>query len=1334
MKSKFMRRAGALLLALALSVSLIPAAAAAGSVKYGIDPAGPVSMEAGEERELEAFADAPWDSVTWTSSNPTVVSIRGRASGESTVIRAVGNGSAAVIATFRFPGETTPRTARCTVKVSPEAGRSRAAGEETAEEPGGAGAAPDYAIPVTGISMSPRSLTLERGETGEIRANVIPGEATERTVHWKSSDREVAAVSPSSGSPVTVTGGIPGKAVITAITEDGGLEDVCEVEVSGITLEETSKRLYTNSRFDLVAGVFGRARGEAVVWSSSNPAVASVSTSGRVVAGSMTGRTVITAAVYNTSYRATCEVTVEENLAAAITREISAGDTLEFSDLRTELNRLANSVREEDLDYVTNLQVSTGQGTLFYGYVSPETPNHGVGGIERFYYSGSGAGGRMALSGVTFVPKSGFDGVAVISYTAYCEDGFSFNGTIRVEIEADGGGYGGDVTLSTGANRPLTLTAETFKDICRMRTGRSASYVTFDQPSAGRGTLYYRYSSAGEYSQRVRSTDRYYISGSPSVELVTFVPAENYTGTISIGYRCTDTTGSTYRGTITVNVYAVSGQGGGSVEYTTEINQRVKLKAGDFEELCEETNDETLSYIYFDSLPAVSQGILYYNYSSSSSSRVDTSTRYHRSSGSRISNISFVPAEDYSGTVTIPFTGYDTAGDTFAGNLIIEVTGESGTVSYSTRSGQAVTFSSSHFNSACQRVNGADLDYITFELPASRTGTLYRGYKSSSSTGTRISSTDRFYRRSGNTVSDVTFVPKSGYSGTVSISFRGYDIDGDRFSGTVEITVGGGGDGDDVIRYSVSSGGVVDFDADDFNDACRNVTGENLDYVRFDLPASRYGTLYYQYDEDRDTGTRVTGSNSYYRRGSSRLLDNVSFVAGSTTGTVTIDYDGRSTGGDSFSGTVEITVGRGGGSGRAIRYSTAAGGVVDFDAGDFNDACQDVTGESLDYVNFELPASRYGTLYYQYDESRDAGTRVTSSNSYYRRNGSRLLSDVSFVAGSTTGTVTIDYSGRSTGGGRFSGTVEITVESSGSFSGIYYTGSSLPIQLRAADFESACRAAVGGTLSYIRLDSLPGAYTGRLYVNYTSPSRPGTTAAAGVSYYAGGTPSVGQLTFVPKADYEGRLVLSYTGYNTQGRSYGGTVILNLSNSYGASSFTDVDGDWEWAKPSIEFLRSAGVTGGYSDGTFRPARPVSRGEFTLMVCRAFGFDTGSGVSSGFPDVPSDSIYAGAVAAARDLGIVGGKNGLFMPGDPINNQGAMTMVCRAMQAAGMSVPRASASLLDAFEDGEQVSGYARESVASLLQLGVVQGNASMTLNPSASITRAEMAVMLHRVLTL
>ena len=111
------------------------------------------------------------------------------------------------------------------------------------------------------------------------------------------------------------------------------------------------------------------------------------------ITGHYPGKATITATVYNTGYKASCEVTVVEDVAEAINRSLRAGEKLDFSGLVSELNSRSISKSNAPLDYVDNLRVSTAQGVLYYRYGSPDTPNHGVGGDDRLYAtapSGSG--------------------------------------------------------------------------------------------------------------------------------------------------------------------------------------------------------------------------------------------------------------------------------------------------------------------------------------------------------------------------------------------------------------------------------------------------------------------------------------------------------------------------------------------------------------------------------------------------------------------------------------------------------------------------------------------------------------------------------------------------------------------------------------------------------------------------------------------------------------------------------------------------------------------------------------------------------------------------------
>lgn len=745
---------------------------------------------------------------------------------------------------------------------------------------------------------------------------------------------------------------------------------------------------------------------------------------------------------------------------------------------------------------------------------------------------------------------------------------------------------------------------------------------------------------------------------------------------------------------------------------------------------CRDVLGGSLQYVSGLRVDSTSQGTLYYQYQSDSATGygVGSSENYYALpafSQRALSDVTFVPKADFSGTAAIAYTGYDGQGF-FQGTIQVTVASAED-LSYNTTADKAVQFSADDFNRICRGRTGRDLSSVTFSLPDSSRGTLYYNYISASDPGTEVEA-DRAYRRGGTpSLSNVYFVPDPGYSGQAVISYTGRDVYNTTFRGRVTIRVTAAAEGGD-LRYSVGTGGRVVFDDDDFNALSRDLTGNALDYVQFELPDSDAGTLYYNYTSSSHYDSRVTEGRNYYRS-SAPYLRRVSFVAREGyTGTAIIPFTAWDTRGNRFSGTVEVAVGHGG-SGE-IRYTCDWGGAVSFDDNDFNDLCRDLTGGSLSYVRFSLPASSRGTLYYDYDDG-DYESRVSSSRSYYR-NARPYLDRVSFVpARGYAGTVSIDFTGENTVGRTFSGTVEIDVEESGSGEVILYRTDDQPVTFRAGDFEEACRDQGLRDLESVRFD-LPGSSQGTLYYQYGGLSAANTRVRSNTSYYPGKSPRLNAVTFVPRPGYTGTVTIPYSGEDERGKAFEGTVRIVVSGRSASRYFGDLGGA-AWAVSAVDLLYENGVVTGTGAGRYSPSAPITRGDFMLMLYRAFHLSASTGAAD-FPDVPAGSYYAQAIRTARALGIATGyPDGGFHPGEPVSRQDAMVMLHRTMQTAGWSLGGGNLGLLSRFRDGGEVSGYARSAVAVMVEHGLVSGSGG-ELNPRAHITRAEMAVMLARALTM
>ena len=168
-------------------------------------------------------------------------------------------------------------------------------------------------IPVTGVQIGSSSLALEPGETANLTATVLPSNATDKSVSWSSSNSGVATVD-NNGK---VTAVAAGSAVITVTTTDGGKTATCTVTVTNpavpvqsVSLNKTELSLNVGESVTLTATVLPEnADNKAVTWSSSDAAVATVDSNGKVSAVAA-GSAVITVKTTDGEKTATCTVTV----------------------------------------------------------------------------------------------------------------------------------------------------------------------------------------------------------------------------------------------------------------------------------------------------------------------------------------------------------------------------------------------------------------------------------------------------------------------------------------------------------------------------------------------------------------------------------------------------------------------------------------------------------------------------------------------------------------------------------------------------------------------------------------------------------------------------------------------------------------------------------------------------------------------------------------------------------------------------------------------------------------------------------------------------------------
>ena len=239
-----------------------------------------LTMTEGDTQSLTATvtpSNATDKSVSWSSNNTSVAEV---SSTGVVIARSAGT------ATITVKTTDGAKTATCAVTVKAKV------------------------ISVTGVSLDKTSLTLTEGDTQTLTATVTPSNATDKSVTWSSNNASVAEVS----STGVVFARSVGTATITVKTNDGGKIATCLVtvfvSVTGVSLNQTSLSMEVGDTKTLTATVTpSNATDKRVIWSSSNTSVATVSSSGVVIAKSL-GSATITVKTAEGSKTASCAVIV----------------------------------------------------------------------------------------------------------------------------------------------------------------------------------------------------------------------------------------------------------------------------------------------------------------------------------------------------------------------------------------------------------------------------------------------------------------------------------------------------------------------------------------------------------------------------------------------------------------------------------------------------------------------------------------------------------------------------------------------------------------------------------------------------------------------------------------------------------------------------------------------------------------------------------------------------------------------------------------------------------------------------------------------------------------
>ncbi len=281
------------------------------------------------------------------------------------------------------------------------------------------------------------------------------------------------------------------------------------------------------------------------------------------------------------------------------------------------------------------------------------------------------------------------------------------------------------------------------------------------------------------------------------------------------------------------------------IEYELDEEGFIDLDSEDFETAFAhigDTTNEELEYVKF--ILPIRNSKLYYDYDveEDRNSLVTQYAKYYvdNNEENEISNITFVPNDNFSGTIYIKYMAYDME-NSYPGLIKITVNGEKmlKTLSFEIDENTLLNFKLDDFEGF--------IDEVIFVLPDDKVGLLYNDtdHDNKAESDELLEEDEEI---GDEDFDDIIFVPFQDFTGKIIIEYTAYDED-NSYSGEIKIEV------QEVQEIATMKLTMEDNEGLDFNFVFRleNLVDNeeifsNLNYVMFQLPEQ--GKLSIKYDED----------------------------------------------------------------------------------------------------------------------------------------------------------------------------------------------------------------------------------------------------------------------------------------------------------------------------------------------------------------------------------------------------------------------------------------------------------------------------------------------------
>jgi chitodextrinase len=180
-------------------------------------------------------------------------------------------------------------------------------------------------------------------------------------------------------------------------------------------------------------------------------------------------------------------------------------------------------------------------------------------------------------------------------------------------------------------------------------------------------------------------------------------------------------------------------------------------------------------------------------------------------------------------------------------------------------------------------------------------------------------------------------------------------------------------------------------------------------------------------------------------------------------------------------------------------------------------------------------------------------------------------------------------------------------------------------------------------------------------------------------------------------------------------------------------FSDIEG--HWAKSDIHKIQLTGLVGGYEDGTFRPNNLLTQAEAAVLIDRITSLKVKTTTVDEKDVTASEEVYMNKVPSwARKSVLKAAKNNVinlkrFHSQEQCTRLMACVQLAKVLKLEKITLDE---FLTNPFKDSRLISDDDYGYILALYKIGIIKGSVGGNFNPNSTLKRAEIAVIMVRLL--